>query len=122
MATRYYYRENVTVHSFDGFTGLLQELGDGRLRIEADEVENTALMDEWKNALSTVKSAEFTGELAASDESGAWFAKVGVIGTYTLTDTDGTVTGDFECISAEKVMGDALRWNITMRSRGTVSF
>ena len=118
---RMYFKEDVTVLSYNGITGMLTTLGSGTLSVTAAEAENSALMDEWTDQNPTKKTATFEGELAAETGGDNWFSEVGGSGTLTFTSSNGTVTGTFMCTKADKSLNDAMRWNVSLKNKGTVT-
>jgi hypothetical protein len=118
---RLYYKEDVTVLSYNGNTGMVDDLGSGTLEITTADVENSALMDDWTDTSTTKKTATFEGELAADSTRGNWFTQVGSTGALAFVDTETSVSGTFLCTKASKVLGDALRWNVSLKSKGTVT-
>ncbi len=118
-STRQYFQDDCTVLSFNTTTGMLTELGRGTIRLEADEATNDALMDEWEDGKVTKARATFEGEVAADTDP--WLAQFKARGTLTCVTTHHTITGTFECVSAELVLEDAMRYNVTLKSRGEVT-
>lgn len=117
----YYFQDDVTVLSYDGNTALLTEIGSGKIRVEGKDVENSALKDTWEDGKTTKKVATFEGEIRCSATAGAWFTKVGGQGALVFTSSGPTVNGTFEIMSAEVDLNDAMRWNVSAKSRGTVT-
>lgn len=119
--SRMYFKEHVTVLSYDSITSMLTTLGSGTLEITTAEAENSALMDEWTDTNDTKKTATFEGEFAAETGGTNWFSEVGGTGTLTFTSSLGTVTGTFLCTKASQSQNDAMRWNVSLKSKGTVT-
>ncbi len=119
--SRMYFKEHVTVLSYNSITGMLTTLGSGTLEVTAAEAENSALMDEWTDQNPTKKTATFEGELAAETTGENWFSEVGGTGALTFTSSHGTVSGTFLCTKASESLNDAMRWNVSLKNKGTVT-
>ena len=118
---RQYYKEHVTAFSYDGDTGMMDDVGSGTLEISTADVENSALKDAWTDSNLTKSTATFEGELVADSSSTNWFAKQGGSGTLLFTDGNGSITGTFVCTKVSKSLNDAMRWNVSLKSKGTVT-
>jgi len=119
--TKQFFKEDVTVLSFNSITGMMDDLGRGTATIEAETVENRALLDDWKDGIATVKGLVYEGELAATDETGTWLGQVGTTAAFVYTSTNETVSCNCVCTRAEKVDEDAQRYNVRLESRGEVT-
>ncbi len=119
--SRAYFKEHVSVLAFNGYTGMMQDIGEGTLTGECDEVRNDALKDEWENGVCTKKKYTFKGELAANSDGPNWFTDLGSRGELAFSWGGGSVSGLFDCVSAQMMQEDALRWKVTLKSRGEVT-
>lgn len=121
MGTRQYTKEDCTVWSYDGDTSLLGKLGDGTVAVSATDITNDALLDEWEDGSDGKKSCTVDAELACESDDIDWYARVGGTGTLTITTDSDSITGTFRVVSAAKKHGDAMRWNVSLKSKGVVT-
>jgi len=118
---RMYYKEHVSVFSFGTYTSLMIQLGDGTLSGECDEIENSALKDVSADFAAGKIKWTFEGELACEEGSiYNWFTALGAEGALVFTDENGTVEGTFVVTKTSKKLGDALRWNVSLRGKKDV--
>jgi len=117
----HFYTNNVSAFTWNSLSGLIDELGRGTLTKEVETAENRALNDEWKYPCPTVKSYSFEGEVRCSGDSGSWLQQAGNSGSMIYTSTNDHVSGTFLCTRSECVNEDAMKYNVTLVSQGTVT-
>ena len=119
--SRQYFREHATVLSYNSMTSMLMDLGSGTIEVTAAEAENSTLKDEWTDQIATKKTATFEGEMASDTAGPNWFSEVGGSGQLIFTCASGTVSGIFACYKATQQLDDAMRWSVSLKSRGPVT-
>jgi len=121
MGNRMFMREHCSVFSYGGDTGLLIKLGEGTVSVEAGELENKALKDEWRKFRYGEKSVTVEIDQACEDDDATdWLSSVGTFGPLVITTATKTVEGSFGCSTGADTLGDAIRSRATLKNNGEV--
>jgi hypothetical protein len=118
---RMYFKEDVSVLSFDGNTGVMSNLGDGTIGWDRTEIENSALMDVDTDSIGGKRKWTFEGELACEEGDYNWLGDDGTAKPLVFTSTNRTISGNFRCIKANQKLGDAMRYNVSLVNAGNVT-
>lgn len=120
-STALFSKEDCTVFSFDGDTGMLTELGSGTVTKTSNKIESKALLD----AGSRIKYGSYTytvdAELRSTSELGNLFPMQGTIAALRIVTTAYTVEGNFGCDEVSSVLGESMRWNAKWSNDGVVT-
>lgn len=120
-STPLFTKEDCTVWSFDGQTGMLTELGNGTITGTAAKMESKALKDASQHIKYGFESYSVDAEFRATSELGCLFTHLGQIEPLVVTTTAYSLTGNFGCDEVSSVQGDAMRWNVKLSSDGDVT-
>jgi hypothetical protein len=120
-STPLFTKEDCTVFSFDGKTGMLTELGSGTVTKTINKIESKALLDASQRIKYGNYAYTVDAELRATTELGNLFPETGVIAALTITTDVYTLSGNFGCDEVSNVLGEAMRWNVKLSSDGDVT-
>lgn len=121
MGTRQFTKNDCTVFSYDADTSLLNKLGEGTIEGTAQELENNALLDAETDFEAGPNTYIVDAELACESDDVDWFTRLGGSGALSVVTTTETISGTFGVVSARKAFSGAMRWNVRLRNKGTVT-
>jgi|GEM_PF-5458886 len=118
QSNRVYFKENVTVLSWNADNSMYSNVGSGDIKVSYQKVENAALADGFTDFKMTKATLTGTFELAVDAVGIDWMKQAGGVGALVFTSPLHTISGTFGCTEAGETMADGLRFSITLESKG----